>query len=159
MEKPDVRLDETGDEPVILIGNGFLAIRPTEVEAKSILGTKMVPGFVLEITKYYPATHWQPEEYDYAEVGTERNFGDIVLLALKPWVAHQAQCYLEADGYAKMLDEEKRLEQAAYEGGLHAFRDGKPLDANDQPQGTVFYDKWRQGWRDGETVGFTEESA
>src|SRR5690606_41548531 len=84
---------------------------PTEVEAKSILGTKVVPGFVLEITKYYPATHWQPEEYDYAEVGTERNFGDIVLLALKTWVAHQAQCYLEADGYAKMLDEQKRLEQ------------------------------------------------
>lgn len=65
---------------------------PTEVEAKSILGTKVVPGFVLEITKYYPATHWQPEEYDYAEVGTERNFGDIVLLALKTWcrIKHNA---------------------------------------------------------------------
>lgn len=113
VDKPDVRLDNLDaryDEPTILIGDGLLTIRPTEVEVKSILGTKKMPGFVLEIAKYYPATHWQPEEYDYAEVATDRNFGNIVLLALKTWVAYQAQCYLEAEGYAKMVEEE-RLQQ------------------------------------------------
>jgi hypothetical protein len=104
VDKPSVKLETnpTYDEPAILIGDGFLMIRPIQVEVKSIGKTRLVPGYVLEMTKYYPSTQWQPEEYDYAEVTSDRRFDNIVVAALKTWVAKHAEWWLEADGLAKM---------------------------------------------------------
>lgn len=88
---PQVKLDENinHDEPVISIENGAFCIRDTKIERKTILKSIEVDGFVLEESVYYPATYWQPEEYDYKELCVDQNYVKIAAELVKHYVGWQ----------------------------------------------------------------------
>lgn len=84
------------DKPVIIIGDGQYMIIDTEIENVRVFArTQKVPGFAL--LNYYPATHWEPEEYDYKEVCPGINFVTLAIEAVKEYVGNEVAQTLEAE--------------------------------------------------------------
>lgn len=97
VEKPAV----TYEEDSIYIDNGSLTISPTEIEVRCIGRTSKVPGYVLSIVKYLPASYWEPEDVDIVAVKESRNFNEVLAEAVKVWVGQRVESYLEAEGLAQ----------------------------------------------------------
>lgn len=153
---PEVKLDRDDalafDEPVILIANGNWSIRDDKVDGPpSILGTKQVDGFVLDIATYRGATHWQPEEHDFAEVYTDFRFIEVARRAVQEFVAWQISNMLDEDSwaaYAAELEQEKQELALAQQKGHDAYADAttKAEEVNPYPKGIAHWHAWMKGW-------------
>lgn len=142
--------DMTFDEPIIMIDGGHWWIRNEKVDGPpSILGTKQVDGFVLEIATYRAATRWEPEEHDYAEVASSHNFVDLAKRAVQEYVGYHINAMLDEDSwaaYAAELEQEKQELAQAEQEGYNAYP-ASAEDANPYPYIMHgHWHAWKKGW-------------
>jgi hypothetical protein len=62
-------------EDGIVYGAGdYVTIQETDIERKTIAGTKLLPGYTVSVMHYIPSTQWEPADCDEHEVGSYPNW-------------------------------------------------------------------------------------
>lgn len=77
---------------------------------KTIVGEKKFPGFYYGHVTHEPATRWEPENYDFVQVGETRYLTSAIRWAILKWVEHtinQINEFFSERDYAYELSQQK----------------------------------------------------
>lgn len=95
----DMILAEVGEgETVLNLSHLGLWVAICNVEVRTILGTRKVPGYAVGYYKVHPSTRWDPEEYEDVETLRTQRLSDAVVELARLWVSNRVEQLLLSRG-------------------------------------------------------------